>query len=493
MNNREPVTDNVVLITVDCLRARNLRCYGYDYDTSPRIDNLATEGVTFERCYANAPFTSPSFPSILGSVYFNMYDGNRFPAEITPLAEAFGEAGYRTLGVNAANPNISSAYGYQHGFDKFVDFIRTYPGDENENRTNSEQKQNPKMRDRGLLEKHEVLYDLARRAYEIGDEQVLHPIRKIRNYAYFLYGKTPNAIGNPVCPSASTVVDVALRWLDDHDDDYPFFMWLHLMDPHSWYDPDPEYLTAVFDEDISRLTRFRANRAHHAGDDAARAHRETLQKLYDGTIREVDAAVGRLADSIDARGLDDETYLVITGDHGEEFFEHGGISHSDKLYEELLHVPLIVRGPEASRGTVTDPVQLLDLGPTLLELTDNSVPNEYLGADRSDGISDPETVEYSDPVVSATPKAGAYRLSVRDERFTYLTQADDDERLLFDREHDPKESIDVSSEFPDVVAEFGDVVEDHLDFVERRSLGDIGDSKDVSKKIEHRLESLGYK
>jgi arylsulfatase A-like enzyme len=375
-----------------------------------------------------------------------MYEGNQSPTGVPPLPEVFAEAGYRTLGVNAANPNVSTAFGYHRGFDEFVDFIEKTPNKDGEpEETNPEIRFNIKNRIRGMLEERNALYNLSRRAYEIGQEQVLHPLRKIRNYAYFLGGETPNAIGNPVCPSASTVIDVALRWLDDYDDNRPFFIWLHLMDPHSWYDPDPESLKAVFDEDISRLTRFRANRAHHAGSDPAQAHRDTLQRLYDGTIREVDTAIGRLADSLAERGLDDETYLVVTGDHGEEFFEHGGIGHSDKLYEELLHVPLIIKGPEAGRGTVDDPVQLLDLAPTLLELTDNSIPDEYLGTDRSDGVSEPEAAEYSNPVVSATPKAGAYRLSVRDERFTYLTRAGDDEYLLFDRKHDPNESIDVSS------------------------------------------------
>jgi len=487
--------NNIVLITVDCLRARNVSCYGYEQPTTPQIDEIAADGIQFNECFANGPFTSASFPSILGSIYFNMYEQKHFPEKATLLSEAFGDAGYETIGLNAANPNVGCAFDYNQGFDAFVDWLISYPspstGQTSETSTEGLQ---IKRYLRNRFKSHDRAYEMARRAYEEIYNPVLQPYKMLRNYVSFFRGETPNAFSNPVCPSAATVVDEAIEWLDSRTSEQPFFMWLHLMDPHSWYDPDPDHLTALGYENESRLTRLNANRALNTSDEAARPHMDVLKRLYDGTVRQVDTAVGRLYGELDERGLSDDSYLIFTSDHGEEFLEHGRTKHSDQLHSELIDVPLIVNGPEVPAVTVDEPVQLLDLAPTLLNLVGASVPDEYLGADHSAAIHDPAAAVSSAPVVSETPAAGNRRLvSVRNEAFTYIRNWKTDARVLFDRNVDPHEQHDISDERPDIVEKLDLVAEDHVDFVTENRITIDEKSEDVSPDIKQQLADLGYK
>jgi arylsulfatase A-like enzyme len=483
---------NVVLVTVDCLRARNVGYHGHHRETTPVLDDLARQGTSFERCFANGPYTAISFPSLLGSVYFNMYYEKHFPESVPLLSEAFSKRGYRTAGINAGNPNVSAAFGYDRGFDAFADFIRS---DDlvNAGGTGSagaDSGRNPRSVAREALRDHDRLYARARRAYETATGGLLNPYKKARNYVRFLRGYTPNSLTNQVCPPADQVVGEAIRWLDSRDEDAPFFLWVHLMDPHSWYDPAPEHVRALAPdgEDISRLERFRANRALSGSSDMATvdAHLDTLELLYDAGIRQADAAIGDLRSALESRNLADETILAVTGDHGEEFREHGGIKHGGRLYEELIHVPLVVAGPDVESGRVATPVQLLDIPPTLLSAVGETSPDEYLGDDISGVLRSEDPTEK--PVVSETPRGEEWSVGVRDHRYTYVRGVGHDQTELYDRDEDPREQSPVAQEPPDHLAERAT---DHVAFVESNPLDGV--DREVSAEIERRLEDLGYK
>jgi arylsulfatase A-like enzyme len=306
-----PATDsgeqplNVVLISIDSLRADHLGCYGYDRETSPAIDALARDGVLFEQVVSQAPWTLPSHASLMTSLYGRTHQTNdvsrRLPADIPTLASVLAEAGYSTRAI-VAGTFMQSRFGLDSGFQIYDD-------------------------------------TLARVTHRRSHESVTSP----------------------------TTHERALELLNSAPE--PFFLFLHYWDVHYDYIPPDPYDT-MFDPDYSgpvTSSRFMKNRAIHPGmDPADLAH---IVALYDGEIRWVDEHIDMLLDSLHARGLDERTIVVLTSDHGDEFFEHGERGHSHSLYEELVRVPLIMRVPGAEGGRrVRERVELIDVMPTVLEL-----------------------------------------------------------------------------------------------------------------------------
>jgi arylsulfatase A-like enzyme len=184
----------------------------------------------------------------------------------------------------------------------------------------------------------------------------------------------------------SGVVPDALRWLDGLSGADPFFLFLHTFQVHHPYEPaaatlrelEPRY-DGSLPPAISIELLAAANEGRLALDDADRRH---IVAAYDAEIREMDAGLGGLLDALSRRGLLDRSVLVFTSDHGEELGEHGFMGwHSHTLYEELLRVPLVVRMPggRTAPGRVAEPVQLVDLAPTLLAATAVPVPDRYEG------------------------------------------------------------------------------------------------------------------
>lgn len=151
--------------------------------------------------------------------------------------------------------------------------------------------------------------------------------------------------------TADQVTDLALAALDDWKRDTPFFLWTHYFDPHADYVPH----------------------------EAPAAFGDKTTDLYDGEIRHTDEQVGRLLEGLDERGLTDRTWVILIADHGEEFGDHGGQHHRARLYDELVHVPLIVAGPGISPQRVEPAVQNIDVAPTLLTLLGLEPPREFDG------------------------------------------------------------------------------------------------------------------
>ena len=175
--------------------------------------------------------------------------------------------------------------------------------------------------------------------------------------------------------------DVADRAIDlvDRFGDRPFFLFLHFYDPHWHYDP-PEKQRALFAKPYTGTITGRWG--DFSGRDPASvtpADREHLLALYDGEIRYTDDEVGRVIDHLAARGALANTLVVVTSDHGEEFLDHGSWEHQKTLYEEVVRIPLIVRGPGVAARRETAPVSLLDVAPTVLSWAGVAVPPSFQG------------------------------------------------------------------------------------------------------------------
>lgn|GEM_PF-1735193 len=271
---------NVLLITLDTTRADRLGCYDNERDLTPNLDALAENGLLYDGAYCTMPLTGPSHTAILSGLRPRetgvVQNGLVVPEEIDMLPEIFAASGYRTGAVVAAFP-VSSKLGFDRGFGFYDDYFSPF--------------------------------------------NALTRLTFARLAGDFGFLRTKGRLQR----RAAEVTDRALAWLDA-DDERPFFLWAHYFDPHTPYDPPPEYLPTG----RSDPPEVRA---------------------YDGEVAYMDAEVGRLLDYITDNGLADDTVIIATADHGESLGEHDYYwDHGRYVYEPSMRVPLIIAGPGVEPG-----------------------------------------------------------------------------------------------------------------------------------------------
>ncbi len=307
---RPSAKPNILLVVVDTFRADHLGCYDYSRPTSPGIDALSEEGITFDAAYSTAPWTLPAFASIVTSRYPWEHGATNdyYPVapELPTLAGELSRGGYRTAAL-VSHIYASASYGFGRGFDRFEDFDIT----------------------------KEYRFDEGRE------------------------------------PTAEIVAGAAIDLLQSGELAEPFFLLVHLFDPH-WDYGAPGELRDCFtheqpdgiDGTYQTLSRFLSTDSLLADNEL-----EYLIDLYDGEIRYVDHWVDSLITEFDRVGSPRKPVVLLTADHGEEFQEHQSMGHAFTFYDEVLRVPLILRDPArivaGSRSTRS--VSLIDIFPTLLD------------------------------------------------------------------------------------------------------------------------------
>jgi len=340
---------NILLISIDTLRADHLPIYGYDRPTSPRLTRLAQAGVVFENATASSSWTLPSHLSMLTGLSVSAHgicddrlwtrqdpEGNPVPAPLhgTFVSEHLSDAGYRCAGFYSWK-YLDDQFGFGPGFETWERLGHTFYS-------------------------HPEVAPEFERLRLAGDEDGMRA----------LAAKHPKLF-NDTAPSSPEVIDRALAWLragDTAANAPPFFLFVHLFDVHDPYVP-PEPFSDLFDPDYSGTItgrRITAPDSPMRGDMAPR-DLEHLIALYDGEIAWVDSEIGRLLDGLDELAHDRNTLTVITSDHGEEFFEHGHKTHRRQLHRESVHVPLIMVWPDVLPAStrVPMPTGLIDIAPTL--------------------------------------------------------------------------------------------------------------------------------
>lgn len=322
---------NVLLIVLDTVRARNLSLYGYPRRTSPRLDELAADGVTFERAIATAPWTLPSHASLMtGRPPHELSADWQTPLDDRPrvLAEAFAARGYCTAGFSANVLNASASVGLARGFGHFEDY-RPSVG--------------------------QVLASSSLGAAVLGSAELREAL---------------DWFDIPGRRSAGDISEAFLEWLDGRSDpERPFFVFLNYFDAHHPYLP-PEPFAERFGPKTLADRREIFELLQGDPDALAPERIQEAVDAYDGAIAALDDALGQLRDELRKRGLLDGTVLVVTADHGEEFDEHGVLEHGNTLYRPSLEVPLVVRFPEAAPAgvRVAGPISLVDVPATILDL-----------------------------------------------------------------------------------------------------------------------------
>ena len=432
--------DIIILISIDTLRADHLGVYGHERFTSPVLDGFAAEGVVFEDASATAPWTLPSHASILTGLFPMAHGVTSFqsalPKGIPTLATLLGERGYRTAAV------INTTWLKNDKFRITKDF-----------------------------------------------EQY----RSIQDSDY--HRKTPTR----------WVTDQAMEWLSELDLDAAagpnrerLFLFMHYYDVHSDYASMPQWerLFVTPYEGVADGTRWQLQVVNFADEHIALCHDEfdpaickygnsekpwliddsirpmefeepdvrRLEELYDAGIRQLDSELGRFLAFLEERGLAERALVVVTSDHGEEFLEHGRVDHFLTTYQEVLRVPLLIRGPGIPRGMRIDaPVSSVDIAPTLLGLAGGGIPDSLEGLDlaplwanRADSRDAFERrflygeaaggIQYGEKLAAFYP---VYR-SIRQGRYKLVSESLGGGDALYDLSDDPLEQVDIIAEQPEI-------------------------------------------
>lgn len=400
---------NVVLITVDTFRPDHLGYYGYAKDTSPQLDALSSEGVFFRQAFSSSGWTSPGLISILTSLYAPTHGvdirGRSLDPEVVTLPEVLVQAGYRV-------PDIF--------------FLTDIPNFKN----------------------------LGLQPYPRRDELI---------------------------PQGD---EVFFHWLEEETDpDTPFFLYYHYRDLHLPYNPGEPYESMFLPQAFaSRFGLFSAFKRFLAAEkmEVVKTHihltrgvmdfntgdRPWVRALYDAEIRRLDEEFfGRLRQTLEREGLDRNTLVVISADHGEELLDHGLIGHvstfkEGRLYDEVVRIPLIFWFPgQLPAGRVIEaPVQCIDLMPTVLDILDLPLPEGAQGQsllplieEREGWASKPLFFETSGAGYTADEEQYSQRFrALRTERWKLVYSSPDGRYALYDLASDPGEREDVISLYPQV-------------------------------------------
>jgi arylsulfatase A-like enzyme len=320
----------VILIVADALRADALGAYGApaprDGPVTPNLDAFAKEGVIFTRASAQASWTKPAMASVMTSRHVSGHDTMAkaaiLPGALPTLASELQGRDVTTAAV-VTNYNLARAFGFAHGFDEF-DYL-------------------PPARYLGAPPEANRL--AAYNAYRLVRER------------YFRAGRESRYFYRPATSVNAQALDIL-----DRVGAAKFFLWLHYMEPH-----DPYF-------DAEGRSWARVSDPHPAAAEA-----EPMRRAYLDGVRRFDTAFGELMAALQARQMARSTYVVVMADHGEEFAEHGDFYHGTSLYEEMLHIPLLVRGPGLTpevRGTLARQV---DIAPTVLGWLSGRAPESWEG------------------------------------------------------------------------------------------------------------------
>jgi arylsulfatase A-like enzyme len=273
-------------------------------------------------------------------------------------------------------------------------------------------------------------------------------------------------------------------WLGDVGEDR-FFAYVHFREPHFPYNPPPPFDTRfgasdIFPDGMADWPVVEAlNTQAAAGTAPSHEVLERVHALYDGNLAYVDDLIGQLM-----KGIDDDTVVIVTADHGEALFEHDYIGHNTQLYEESIRVPLMLELPGQQPRRVNEIVELIDLAPTILELAGVDVPSSMQGRSLLDPRSD--RVAFSRTVWKRA------RYSARTDRYKLIWDSRTGVSELYDLETDPGEQSNIVAERAFVSG-----------YLEQRLLGWLRDqealrsgassgSAEVSEEERRQLEALGY-
>lgn len=387
---------NVLLVVLDSVRARNVGWYGHDRDTTPRIDGLMEESVVYPSAWAPTVWTLPSHASLFSGYDVEEHGVTGSAARLDPGAHVFRDLsadGYRT-GVFTENTWLTEAdVGLRDGFDTVVGKPSVwYP---------------EALTPGAFAHRNEYGDYLAYLREALAHDR---PVTSLLNgVGAKLQYDLPAPLDGWVLPTPNGAyyVDRFLDWTTDRGGE-PWAACINLMDAHYPYEPAPEHDRWADDDAWAIQDAVEDHAFDFLDGERPLAELQRLEDLYDGGIHQCDAAVGRAVDGLRDRGLLDETYVVVTADHGEGFGETShldpdrpAVEHKQGIHPVQTNVPLVVRPPGGASAVVDDPVSLTATADVLRSMRD--------------GDFTPETWVRDEPVRISYTGASAQRVDASED------------------------------------------------------------------------------
>ncbi len=422
---------NVLLIVMDALRPDHLSAYGYSRETSPNIDRLAAQSALFADASAQSPWTKPATASLLTGLYPSQHRVNLMASGVPPsiplITEILQSNGYRT-GLFTANSFITPVFGFGRGVDRFY-----------------------ASRPPRVLQL--MLGHLLSRLMEWSEvaKRVLGLLTSIEQA--LVGGGAPQG-----GLAAEGLTHALLAWIDESPG-ARFFAYVHYMEPHAPYVPPAPYDTHFLPARLQQMPRvsgfppYQGFLPFERGPAISPDSLENMIAQYDGEILYLDHWLGRLFDELRQRGLFEKTLIVLTADHGEEFYDHGGWGHGQSLFQELLRVPLIVSAPRLLGDTGQrwpHAVRQIDLPPTILDYCGILPARPLPGLSLRPILDGVEAATPARMVYSEVDHGGRFAWALREgpAKVIFAQQGRERRRLLFDLASDPFERTDLAAVEP---------------------------------------------
>jgi arylsulfatase A-like enzyme len=434
---------HVILIVIDTMRSDGLSCYGNPNASTPQIDQFASDSILFKDAFAASPWTSPSMATILTglspSVHMTTDYKSILPGTLETIGERMRNAGYLTHAIGS-NP-VLVRRNFSQGFMGYNVF--------------------PKSRDNTPLGK--IL-------------ELFFPMQFVSK------------------ASTSDLTEMAVEWISENADN-DFFLWLHYFDPHGPYEPPAEYLEGYTPvAGVGR--RFGAKESIRGGFlKLSSEQRDGVRALYDAEVRYVDDNIGSFLAHLKKLEIYDDALIVLTGDHGEEFWEHDGYEHGHSLYNEQLKVPLIIKlpGGEGQKAIVDQRVSLESLTPTLLDLCqidyeDGYMSGESLVSTWSGGGKDR-------PLFSTGVLLYEEKEAVIFEDLKYIRSLVTGREELYDLSEDPGEENNIFHTSESEAEKLKELLSGHKvksEILKRHHFIDKGEQVEPDADTMRQLKSLGY-
>ncbi|MDP8249014.1 MAG: sulfatase [Candidatus Tritonobacter lacicola] len=436
---------NVILIVVDTLRADHLETYGYSRNTAKNIAKLAEDGILFKNAIAPASWTRPSIASIMTSMYPSSHGAVGRMGELDDkyltIQEILKEHGYATVGFNS-NGNAGKFWNFDQGFDFF-------------------------------------------------------------NHAPMTRGYKGEKLQSP----ASSITDRGKAWVYDNPTERPFFLYLLYIDPHAPYFTDEEFqfnksYKGKNNGSLEQLKEIDWNRRlSEDGQEIPGIMEECnyVKDLYDAEIAYTDKHIGRLMGFLHEFNLYENTLIILTADHGEGLWDHDNRGHGEDIYQEQLHIPLIIRCPGIKGGKrISNYVSTIDILPTVLDIVGIRPPAHFQG------------VSLLPMMLGKRAKEGVLLVEEQLDERDFTGVIKDGWKLIYDRAHDSYELYDLRKDrkekqnlansndhsiekiFRNLSLILHKKTEENKEIRNRMKPSEPAQEREIPEELKEKLRALGY-
>jgi arylsulfatase A-like enzyme len=428
---------DIIFITADSLRADMIASTGESTGLSPNLDDLATRSSVFTMACSSGPNTPHAFPAIMSG--YNALAFNKlglFECETT-LAESLSGQGYHTVAFNAGNPYLSRFFHYDRGFDHFVDFM-DYEIDFSENT--------------GIADHISIpVADID--FYLLTEETVRRKMELEQNF--------------------NSRVIAALTECDSQ----PLFLWVHYMDSHYPYVPAHTYQKRLLGDEFGSEEVLFLNQHVRQNTTVSAETLQRIHSLYRAAVLQLDNRIGELLHALQQVDRYESALVTFCSDHGEEFQEHGDLQHKSKMFNELLHIPLLVKRPRQQSGErLSKPVSLRQIATTIVEFAGvegvfpgvnlwNSDSGDVLAGACYGGDGGTPTDQQMFRIAEI-PK----RACLIEGHWKLMLDTADQRCILFNQLTDPEEQTDLSGTHEDISAALMKQLFDRLNVLEQHRI-----------------------